>query len=194
MNAPSPWILRWSHLIAPGGPVLDLAAGSGRHARWFAARGHPVTAVDRDAGALAPLASDAETVVADLESAPWPLGARRFAGVVVTNYLWRPLLPAIVAAVAPGGVLLYETFGAGNESVGRPARPDFLLAPGELLAATAGLRIVAYEDGFLSAPERFVQRIAAVRAQAGAAPVRYPLEAGAARPGSVESPGSEINP
>ena len=193
MSAPSPWIVRWAHLIAPGGAVLDLAAGSGRHVRWLAARGHPVVAVDRDADALAP-PGRAEVIVADLENAPWPLGERRFAGVVVTNYLWRPLLPAIVAAGAPGGALLYETFAAGNETVGRPARPDFLLAPGELLGAATGLRIVAYEDGFLSAPDRFVQRIAAVRPHAGTDPVRCPLEAGAATAGSVESPASEPQP
>ena len=194
MSPASPWLARWAHLIAPGGAVLDLAAGSGRHTLWLARRGHRVTAVDRDAAALQPLAGCAEIVVADLEGAPWPLVGRRFDAVVVTNYLWRPLWPAITAALAPGGVLLCETFAAGNESVGRPARPDFLLAPGELLGAAAGLRIVAYEDGFLSVPDRFVQRIAAVRAHPGAAPVRHPLEAGAARPGSVESPGSEINP
>jgi SAM-dependent methyltransferase len=102
-------------------------------------------------------------VTADLENGPWPFAGQTFAGVVVTNYLWRALLPAIVQSLAPGGVLIYETFAAGNETVGKPSRPDFLLQPGELLAACTGLRVVAYEDGFLSAPDRFVQRIAAVR-------------------------------
>jgi SAM-dependent methyltransferase len=190
LAAPSPWVARWAHLLPSGGTVLDVAAGSGRHAVFLAARGHAVTAVDRDAAALAQLGRQAEVVVADLESGPWPLGARRFDAVVVTNYLWRPLLPSIVAALAPGGVLLYETFAAGNESVGRPARPDFLLAPGELLQACAGLRIVAYEDGFLGAPERFVQRVVAVREGAVPAPARYLLDSPAARAGSLESTGS----
>ena len=143
--------------------MLDVAAGGGRHARFLAARGHAVTAVDRDEVALREVADAAETVVADLESGPWPVAGRSFDAVVVANYLWRPLWPSLLAALAPGGVLIYETFASGNETVGRPARPDFLLAPGELLRAAAGLRIVAYEDGFLNAPDRFVQRIVAVR-------------------------------
>ena len=163
-EAPSPWVQRWSHLVPAGGAVLDVACGQGRHLRWFAGRGHPVTGVDRSAEAIATVTSLGEAVVADIENGPWPFAGRRFAGVVVTNYLWRALLPVIVDSVAPGGVLLYETFAAGNETVGKPSRPDFLLQPGELLAACAGLRVVAYEDGFLDAPERFVQRIAAVRA------------------------------
>jgi len=175
MSAPSEWITRWAHLIAPAGTVLDVAAGSGRHTAWLAARGHAVTAIDRDAVAMAPLANIAEIVVADIEGAPWPLAGRAFDAVVVANYLWRPLLPTLKASLAPGGVLLYETFAAGNETVGRPARPDFLLARGELLDAAAGLRIVAYEDGFLSDPERFVERIAAVREAPGAPAARYPL-------------------
>ena len=175
MTAPSPWITRWAHLIAPAGAVLDVAAGSGRNAAWLAARGHRVTAIDRDATAMAPLAEIAEVIVADIEGAPWPLASRRFDAVVVANYLWRPLLPTLVASLAPGGVLLYETFTAGNETVGRPARPDFLLDRGELLDAAAGLRIVAYEDGFLSSPERFVERIAAVREPTAARAARYPL-------------------
>ena len=172
-EAPSPWIVRFGHLVPPGGAVLDVACGRGRHLRWFAGRGHPVTGVDRDAEALASLQGLGETVQADIENGPWPLSGS-YAGVVVTNYLWRSLLPAIVGAVAPGGVLLYETFAQGNETVGKPSRPDFLLAPGELLQACAGLRVVAYEDGFLESPDRFVQRIAAVR-PAGGGIERYPL-------------------
>lgn len=172
---PSPWVVRWAHLVAPEGRVLDVAAGSGRHARWFAARGHAVTAIDRDREAMAALDRGVERVVADIEQGPWPLADRRFDAVVVTNYLWRPLLPTIVAALDVGGVLLYETFAAGNETVGRPARPDFLLRPGELLVAAAGLRIVAYEDGFLTDPERFVQRLAAVRERPSSAPARHGL-------------------
>jgi SAM-dependent methyltransferase len=180
---PSPWIERWAHLIAAGGSVLDVAAGSGRHSQWLAARGHVVTALDRDAEAMASLTAIAEVVVADLEGAPWPLPGRRFDAIVVANYLWRPLLSTLTDSLAEGGVLLYETFAAGNESVGRPARPDFLLARGELLGAGAGLRIVAYEDGFLANPDRFVQRVAAVREPAGAVSRRYLLMPGAPGPG-----------
>lgn len=140
-----------------------------------------MTGVDRDGAALASLADVGELIEADIENAPWPLTGRQFGGVVVTNYLWRPLIPQILASVAPGGVLIYETFAVGNETVGKPSRPDFLLRPGELLAACAApnWRMVAYEDGFLSKPARFVQRIAAVRLsdQPQASPARYPLQA-----------------
>jgi SAM-dependent methyltransferase len=174
--APSPWVTRWSHLVPAGASVLDVACGSGRHVRWFAERGCKVTGVDRDAQALAPLASIAETVTADIENGPWPFGQRRFDAVVVTNYLWRALLPVLVASMAEKGVLIYETFALGNATVGKPSNPDFLLQPSELLQAAAGLRVVAYEDGFLDDPERFVQRIAAVRETPGAiAPARYRL-------------------
>jgi len=167
-SAPSPWLTRWQHLLAPGMTALDLACGSGRHLRWLAAQGLRVTGVDRDAEALAPLrALDADIIEADIESGPWPLGERRFDLVLVTNYLWRPLLPAITAAVAPGGLLIYETFGAGNAAFGRPRNPDFLLAPGELLTACQGLRVLAYEEGVVSASDageaRAIQRIAARR-------------------------------
>jgi SAM-dependent methyltransferase len=179
---PSAWVQRWSHLVPAGASVLDVACGSGRHVRWFAARGCRVTGVDRDAAALAGLAAIAETCVADIEGAPWPLPGRRFDAVVVTNYLWRELLPTLVGSLADHGVLICETFSAGNASVGKPSNPLFLLQPGELLAAAAGLRVVAYEDGFLDDPARFVQRIVAVReATSGAAAVnpaahrRYPL-------------------
>lgn len=174
-EAPSPWIVRWSHLVPAGGTVLDLACGRGRHLRWFAGRGHAVTGVDRDDDALAGAARVGETLTADIENGPWPLGGRRFDAVVVTNYLWRPLFPRILESVAPGGVLLYETFAQGNETVGKPSRPDFLLAPGELLRACDGLRVVAFEDGFLDTPPRFLQRIAAVRERPGATPGRYIL-------------------
>ena len=117
-----------------------------------------------------------ELICADIENGPWPLQGQQFGAVVVTNYLWRPLLPTILDSVAPGGVLLYETFAQGNESVGRPARADFLLRPGELLQAFGALRVVAYEDGFLDAPARFVQRIAAVREPlVPSGPLRLPL-------------------
>ena len=174
-GAPSEWVRRWSHLVPAGAAVLDVACGAGRHLRWFHALGHPVTGIDRDPSAVQAAARLGEAIAADIENSPWPLAGRAFGGVVVTNYLWRPLLSAIVQCVAPGGVLIYETFASGNETVGRPARPDFLLQPGELLSACTGLRVVAYEDGFLDGPARFVQRIAAVRAPAhGWAPAHPP--------------------
>ena len=162
--------------------MLDVACGRGRHLHWFAARGHPVVGVDRDGEALAAVRGVGELIEADIETGPWPLAGRRFGAVVVTNYLWRPLLPTVVASVAAGGVLIYETFALGNASVGKPANPDFLLRPGELLHACAALHVVAYEDGFLADPARFVQRIAAVRLADGEPganpPPRYPLAAG----------------
>ncbi|MCJ0762681.1 class I SAM-dependent methyltransferase [Variovorax terrae] len=175
-EAPSAWVRRWSHLVPAHGTVLDVACGLGRHMRWFAQHGHPVVGVDRSPQAIEAVAPLGQALLVDIEGGPWPLAGRRFEGVVVTNYLWRPLLPVIAASVAPGGVLLYETFAAGNETVGKPARPDFLLRPGELLQACQGLRVVAYEDGFLEAPARFVQRIAAVReGPAGEPPARHRL-------------------
>ncbi|MGE3173931.1 MAG: class I SAM-dependent methyltransferase [Planctomycetota bacterium] len=150
-GAPSPWVVRWLGAIPAGGPVLDLACGGGRHVQLLREHGHPVTAVDRDTVAVrAAFATDAgvEVLTSDLEGAPWPLAGRTFAGVVVTNYLWRPLLPAIVAAVAPCGVLLYETFLLGHELLGRPRNPDFLLRPGELRAAVAGaLEVIEFQEG-----------------------------------------------
>ncbi|MEX1167116.1 MAG: class I SAM-dependent methyltransferase [Hydrogenophaga sp.] len=162
-GTPSAWVQRWSHLIAPGGSVLDVACGQGRHLRWFAQRGHAVTGIDRSAAALTDLHAIGRVIEADIENGPWPLEGATFDAVIVTNYLWRPLLPRIVASVAPGGVLIYETFAVGNETVGKPSRPDFLLQPGELLQATACLHTVAFEDGFCDSPVRFVQRIVAAR-------------------------------
>lgn len=177
--APSPWLLRWAHLVCAGGTVLDLACGSGRHVRWLAARGWVVTGVDRDAAALATLQGLGRTVEADIEGAAWPLPGERFDAVVVTNYLWRAGWPVLRASLAEGGVLIYETFAQGNEAFGKPSNPDFLLRPGELLQACAGLHVVAYEDGLLDAPLRRVQRIVAVNAAAAGA--RHALsEAGAA--------------
>lgn len=176
-EASSPWVCRWTPLIRPGAQVLDLACGGGRHMRWMASQGHTPLGVDRSAEALALAQAFGPTLQADIEGGPWPLEAQHFDGVVVTNYLWRPLWPHILAALAPGGVLIYETFAQGHETVGRPSRPDFLLAPGELLqvAALGGLRVVAYEDGFLGEPERFVQRLAAVREMPSCVPARHPL-------------------
>lgn len=184
--APSAWLTRWAHLIRPGGRVLDLACGSGRHAAWLAGQGFAVLGVDRDAEAIAGLPSGVEGRVADLEQGNWPLAdAGDFDAIVVTNYLHRPLFPHLLRALAPGGVLVYETFAAGNETVGKPSRPDFLLNPGELLEVTRGaLRVVGFEDGVLETPRvAFVQRICAVREAPraesslpeGASPPRYPL-------------------
>lgn len=164
---PSPWIERWGALVPRGSTVLDVACGGGRHSRWFAARGHPVLAVDRDP-AIAAWASGLPGTcarVADLESGPWPFPGETFGAVVVTNYLHRPLLATLVAAVAPGGVLLYETFADGNARFGKPSNPAFLLQPGELLATVQGqLRVVAYEDLQVEQPaQAMVQRIAARR-------------------------------
>jgi SAM-dependent methyltransferase len=156
-------VQRWAPLIPPGGRVLDVASGSGRHARWLAVHGHPVDAVDRDAEALATL-SDARGVTthcADLENGPWPFEAGRYAGVVVTNYLHRPLFPELLAALTPRGVLIYETFAVGNERYGRPSNPAFLLKPGELLDVLRGrLRVIAYEDVHVEHPKpAMVQRV-----------------------------------
>ncbi|WP_287495952.1 methyltransferase domain-containing protein [Pandoraea sp. CB10b_02] len=175
-GAPSPWLLRWAHLIPPGAHVLDLACGQGRHARWLAARGAHVTAIDRDAAALATMSTleGVAPVVADLEGAPWPLAEdAAFDAVVVTNYLHRPLLARVAASVAPGGVLIYETFAQGNERYGKPSNPQFLLAPGELLdvARGAGLRVAGYEDVTLHTPRAAcVQRLCATRAVPGENP------------------------
>lgn len=172
---PSAWLQRWAHLIAPGSTVLDVACGAARHMRYLAALGHRVTGVDRNPEALAMAQDSGPVICADIENGPWPLTGQTFACVVVTHYLWRPLLPVIVSSVAPGGVLIYETFAAGNETVGKPSRPDFLLQPGELLQVTRDLRTVAYEDGFESMPERFVQRIVAVRPAQTQDVQRWPL-------------------
>lgn len=165
-TAASDWVARWSRLLPEGASVLDVACGSGRHVRVLAQRGLTVTALDRDAGALEPLRSVpgvAAVVVADIENGPWPLPGRRYQAVVVTNYLWRPLFPALLDSLEPGGLLIYETFNVDQAALGRPSNPDFLLRHGELLEHCAALRILAYEDGRLDAPEREIQRIAAVR-------------------------------
>jgi len=165
-------VTRYAELIAPGGPILDVACGGGRHTRWFLEQGRCVVAVDRDLAPIADLLQHPalEAVEADLEDGrPFPLLGRCFAGVVCTNYLHRPLLALLVAAVAPGGVLLYETFTEGHQAFGRPTRPDFILRSGELRAAVAGqLAVVAHEEVTVSQPRPArVQRIAAVRPMTG---------------------------
>lgn len=172
--APSPWVMRWSHLVSERGAVLDVACGSGRHVRWFAERGHHITGIDHDAAAVQALHAIARIVVADVERGAWPLPDETFDAVVVTHYLWRPLMPTLLASVAVGGVLIYETFASGQQTIGHPKNPDFLLQPGELLRASQGLRVIAFEDVFEPQPPRFVQRVAAVREPpAGALPPRY---------------------
>jgi SAM-dependent methyltransferase len=168
---PSAWVERWARLIAPGAEVLDLACGEGRHARLLAARGHQVTALVRDREALAALADLAgiDTLRADLEDgSPWPLAGRRFGGIVVTNYLHRPLFRNLIDALAPQGVLIYETFMSGNERFGKPSNPQFLLRPGELLEAFgAALGVVAFEQGVVTRPKpAALQRLCALRGAA----------------------------
>ncbi|MBP2300002.1 class I SAM-dependent methyltransferase [Azospirillum picis] len=180
-SPPSSWVQRFAPLVRPGGPVLDVACGGGRHLRLFHGRGHPVVGLDRDLGGVGDLdGRDGVTLVrVDLEApveagGPVPLGTlppgRRFAGIVVTNYLHRPLFPAILAALEPGGVLIYETFADGNARFGRPSSPDFLLRRGELLEAVRGrLQVVAFEQGEVAVPKpAVVQRLCAV---AGEEPV-----------------------
>lgn len=174
-SVPSPWVRRFLPLIPAGGRVLDLAAGQGRHTRLLRAKGYQIVAVDRDAAGLrAELTGDADLAIVEMDledGGPWRLG-RGYDGIIVANYLHRPLLPALADALAPGGALIYETFMAGNERFGRPANPDFLLRPGELLAAFGDrLTVVAFEQGSVAAPRAAViQRIAAVKGEVGPLP------------------------
>lgn len=166
MDNASSWVRRFAPLV-PEGEVLDLACGSGRHASLLASMGHPVLALDRDPAALqASSGPGISTMQHDLETgdAAWPFETGRFAGIVVTNYLHRPLMAHLMKSLAPNGILIYETFGAGNETFGKPSNPDFLLQPGELLklAAQGGLHVIAYEDGYTGEPKpAMVQRLAA---------------------------------
>lgn len=168
----SEWVLRWAHLVPAGAALLDVACGRGRHARLFAGRGCRVLAVDRDPEALAALQGVAgiEVRQADLEGGPWPFAPGAFDAVVVTNYLHRPQFPHFVAALRPGGVLIYETFMLGNARFGKPSNPDFLLRPDELLEAFSGpLTVAGFEQGEAGRPPRaVVQRICAVRGAAEA--------------------------
>ena len=182
---PSRWVVRFAHLAPPGEAVLDLAAGNGRHARHFLARDYRVVATDRDVSQMADLAPDRriEIVEADLEDGgPFPFAGRKFGCIVVTNYLWRPLLPTLVAGLAEGGVLIYETFAIGNERLGKPRNPDHLLRRGELLDAVRGeLHVIAYEHGQVETPRpAVVQRLVALRLADGAddaaADVRLQIE------------------
>lgn len=165
---PSPWVRRFAALVAPGGAVLDIACGGGRHARHFLSLGHQVVCLDRDVSGVSDLTplDRAEVIEADLEGGgPWPLAGRTFAGIVVANYLHRPILPVLVEALAPDGVLIYETFGRGNERFGGPRRPQYLLHSGELLDLARGkLQVIAYEHGVLArgSQTKVVQRLCAV--------------------------------
>jgi SAM-dependent methyltransferase len=196
-EAVSPWVARWSHLVprdVAGGRVLDVACGAGRHLLHFLRQNRPVAGIDIAQAAIESIANQlspeetarCQLIQADIESGAWPLqgdklaGVEQFAGVVVTNYLWRPLMPTLMQSVAEGGALIYETFAQGNETVGKPSRPDFLLKPGELLqvCGEAGLRVIGYEDGFLPAPDRFMQRVVAVREKSSSnLPARHALAA-----------------
>lgn len=163
--AVSPWVERWSKNVAAGGRVLDVACGSGRHSRLFAARGCKVTAIDRDEAARASLREQAniQFIAADIESGDWPLGAAQFDAVVVTKYLYRPRFATLLSALAPEAWLIYETFAAGNAQFGKPSNPEFLLRPRELLDVFGErLRVIAFEDGYSEHPKpAMIQRIAA---------------------------------
>ena len=163
---PSAWVARWAPLIRPGGMVLDLACGAGRHSRWLTRMGFEVSAVDRDTSLFADPPPGVALLAADLESGgPWPYPGVAFDGIVVTNYLHRPLLPVLVDSLVSGGVLIYETFARGNERFGKPSNPAFLLAPGELLESVRGrLRVLAFEDLVVEEPRpAAIQRICARR-------------------------------
>lgn len=166
-SEPSPWVRRFASLVPAGGEVLDLACGSGRHARYLAGSGYRVEAVDRDETRLSQLAGVSGVTArrADLEGGAWPYFGRQFDGIVVTNYLWRPLMPQLMACLAEGGTLIYETFMLGNERFGKPSNPEFLLRPGELLDLMhRRFTVVAFEQGEVEAPRpAVIQRICASR-------------------------------
>lgn len=182
IERPSDWVARFAGLI-PEGEVLDLACGGGRHARFLAGLGYTVLAVDRDAAALERAAGPSITTLQiDLEGGhPWYFAPGRFSGIVVTNYLHRPLMPFLVGSLAEGGVLIYETFASGNEQFGRPSNPDFLLDRGELLGLAAPasgdrLQIIAFEDGYVDTPKpAVVQHVCALKCGSSFAPERMRL-------------------
>jgi SAM-dependent methyltransferase len=158
---PSPWLTRWSHLIKLNGRVLDVACGAGRHMQYLHNLGHQCLGVDRSPEALSEAQQFGQVLEADIENGPWPLTGQQFDLVLVTNYLWRPLMPQILESIAPEGLLIYETFAVGQETIGKPSRPDFLLTPGELIQRFESLHVIAYEDGYWDQPAKFVQRMVA---------------------------------
>ena len=166
LDTPSPWVVRFASLVTEGGRVLDVACGAGRHSRFFASIGHDVDALDRDISEFVEVPPSVHLMQADIETGLWPFAGKEFAGVVVTNYLHRPLMATLIASVAPGGAFICETFATGNERYGRPTRIDFLLQPGELLESVRGrLQVVAFEDVYVDSPKPArVQRIVAIRA------------------------------
>jgi SAM-dependent methyltransferase len=171
---PDTWVSRFAPLVYSGGSVLDVACGNGRHTKLFLETNHPVTAVDRTVAAMDSLKrhKGLELIEADVETGPWPLPGRTFDAIVVVNYLHRPLLPIFAASLNPGGVLIYRTFGVGNEKYGKPSNPDFLLKPNELLDAFNDLEVIAFESGDVGTA--VIQRLCAVR-RAGEEPLPLPV-------------------
>ena len=171
MSPPSDWVTRWARLLPKGSTVLDVACGHGRHMKWLRDHEFEVVGIDRDPEAAVASSAWGKVHQIDIENGCWPLEEgfgrlRKFGAVVVTNYLWRPLIPTLLSSVEEGGLLIYETFGIGSQVFGKPNRPDFLLQPGELLeicAGTANFQIVAYENGILNNPDRCIQRVAAIK-------------------------------
>jgi SAM-dependent methyltransferase len=172
LDLPSEWVRRWADLVTRG-PVLDVACGSGRHAVYFEQRGLPVVAVDREPQRIPAV----QFVQADIENGPWPFAGRRFAAILVTNYLHRPLFPVLADSLEDDGVLIYETFMTGNERFGRPSNPAFLLKPGELLAAFAALTPIAFEQGYVERPKpAMLQRLCARKGALGEVRIAERLE------------------
>lgn len=169
-DAPSAWVKRFAQLIAPGARALDVACGGGRHTRLLRQHGTRVTAIDSNSRSIDALTGidGVRALCADIENGPWPLAGESFDVIVVTNYLHRPLFPALIDALSERGLLIYETFMRGNERFGKPSNPDFLLQPGELLTRCSALTVLAFEQGEIDQPRpAVVQRICAVKGDAG---------------------------